>query len=147
MSHGTAQEEPSESTGGLQVTRPHVVVTSTKTYLSDLSALTGEAKARVESSLKVLVSGLESGKSSAESQLRRVLLHISDEYKAALFELRVTNQIRVFMTITGDPINDRTLMNLRHIGPPHEGAAVIASLTNQLRAEFGNLRDEQASES
>lgn len=129
------------------MTRPHVVVTSTKIYLSDLSALTGEAKARVESSLEVLVSGIESGKSSAESQLLRVSLHISEKYEAALFELRVTAQIRVFMTITRDPINDRTLVNLRHIGLPRESAAAIASLTSQLRAEFGNLREEEASQS
>jgi len=49
--------------------------------------------------------------------------------------------------ITSDPINDRMLLNLKPIGLPHERGGVMISFTHQLRAEFGDLSDEQVSES
>ena len=86
---------------------------------------------------------IEKAETAAAVQLEIEKIHsLPDDYWLAEWRKHVRA-----LGITSDPINDRMLLNLKPIGLPHERSGVMISFTHQLRAEFGDLSDEQVSES
>ncbi|AFZ34896.1 hypothetical protein Sta7437_1329 [Stanieria cyanosphaera PCC 7437] len=90
-----------------------VVIESTKSFEKDLGELGKEEKATAIKTINDCVSLFPTQKTAVYHKLRRLPLPSDiNGYESSLFTLRVSDKLRIILTIDEDPIFDRVIFTL-----------------------------------
>lgn len=115
----------------------NIAIESTNKFEKDLSDLTEEKKAKVIAKINYYSSLYTTDKGAVFRHLHPLPLSYNlDGYESSLYILKVTQKLRVILTLDEDPIFDQTIFTLFRVIPASEIERAYKGVAESLYQEF-----------